>query len=181
MWSTIRRIVGSSRAWIGQRLHALSIAVSGVRREETGEPVLVYGAGDAGAMVVRDMQATAANRYRPIGFVDDDRSKSGRRIHGVPVLGTSDDLPRIMEERGPPEVLVAIPCAGETTHRSVLRRLDRYNVPVKTLPRLHELRECAVGGFKTLGIFPCRTCCGGGVWGWIWHPRAGYCAVAGSL
>ena len=61
-----------------------------------------------------------------------------------PVLGTSDDLPRIMRERKPSEVLVAIPRADEATRRSVLGRLDRYNVPVKTLPRLHELRECAV-------------------------------------
>ena len=49
-----------------------------------------------------------------------------------------------MRERKPSEVLVAIPRADEATRRSVLGRLDRYNVPVKTLPRLHELRECAV-------------------------------------
>ena len=107
--------------------------------------MLVYGAGEAGEQVVRDMQATAPKLYRPIGFVDDDRSKLGRRIHGLPVLGTSDDLPRLIKEKNPSEVLVAIPRAGEATHRSVLRCLDRYDVLVKTLPRLHELRECAVG------------------------------------
>ena len=103
-----------------------------------------------------------------------NRSKVGRRIRGVPVLGTSDDLPRIMRERKPSEVLVAIPRADEATRRSVLGRLDRYNVPVKTLPRLHELRECAVRvedirdislqdllsrGRVGMDLAPIRSCC----------------------
>ena len=106
--------------------------------------VLVYGAGDAGEMIVRDMKSKGGHRYRPIGFVDDDGSKVGLRIHGVPVLGTSDDLKRIMRERQPSEVLVAIPRAEGTTYRSVLRALDQYDVPVKTLPNLHELLDCKV-------------------------------------
>jgi len=111
-------------------------------RHTSGERrVLVYGAGDAGEMIVRDMRTKTSQSGKPVGFIDDDRAKIGLRIHGVPVLGTRDDLPRIMAAEKPDEILVAIPRADPAVFRKVVRALDRYNIPIKTLPSLREILD----------------------------------------
>ncbi len=108
-------------------------------RDRPGQGLLIYGAGDAGEMLVRDMRKNPAYGYEPIGFVDDDESKTGARIHGVPVLGTRRDLPRILEERRPEEILIAIPSAPPEVVREVVRILQPYKIPIKTVPRLRDI------------------------------------------
>ena len=71
--------------------------------------VLIIGAGDAGENIVREMQTHSTSSYTPIGFIDDDVSKVGKRIHGVKVLGTRLDLSKILHTHNPEEVLVALP------------------------------------------------------------------------
>jgi FlaA1/EpsC-like NDP-sugar epimerase len=104
--------------------------------------VLIYGAGDAGEMIVRDMKRYSA--YQPIGFVDDNVQKVGQRIHGVPVLGTRDDLSRVLAEKRPHEVLVAIPRVDPAGARSIVKALEPFKMPIRTLPNLRDLEECRV-------------------------------------
>ena len=109
--------------------------------ETGGRKVLIYGAGDAGEAVVREMRLSLSTDYNPVGFVDDDRTKVGERIHGIPVLGTRDDLPAIMKRYQPDEVLVTIPRADPSTYRAVVRALEPFAVPIKTLPHLREILD----------------------------------------
>ena len=103
--------------------------------------VLIYGAGDAGEAVVREMRLRLSSDYSPVGFVDDDRNKVGHRIHGIPVLGTREDLPAIMKRHRPDEVIVTIPRAEPSTYRRVVRALEPFQVPIKTLPHLREILD----------------------------------------
>jgi FlaA1/EpsC-like NDP-sugar epimerase len=104
-----------------------------------GREVIVVGAGDAGRTVVAEMQRSRMLRYTPIGFVDDDATKKNIRILGVRVLGTTAELPRIVREYAPDEVLIAIPSASGEVRARVVEAAQASNVPVKTLPGLYEL------------------------------------------
>jgi FlaA1/EpsC-like NDP-sugar epimerase len=104
-----------------------------------GKEVIVVGAGDAGRLVVQEMQRSRMLSYTPIGFVDDDPAKRNTRILGVRVLGTMEELPRIVREFKPDEVLIAIPSASGETRRRVVEAAQEANVQVKTLPGLYEL------------------------------------------
>jgi FlaA1/EpsC-like NDP-sugar epimerase len=88
-------------------------------------------------MIVREMRR--AGPYRPVGFVDDDPLKIGRTIHGVTVLGTADELPQILENTKPQEVLIAMPTANAAAIRRLVHRLENYKLPITTIPDLKEL------------------------------------------
>jgi FlaA1/EpsC-like NDP-sugar epimerase len=104
-----------------------------------GKEVLIVGAGDAGQLMVREMQRNRQLHYTPIGFVDDDPRKRGDRIHGVRILGTTDDIAHVLRDNKPDEVLIAIPSAPGAVRRQIVEACRAQNVPVKTLPGLHEL------------------------------------------
>jgi FlaA1/EpsC-like NDP-sugar epimerase len=104
--------------------------------------VLIYGAGDAGEMVVRDMKNNAAvYKYKPIGFIDDNPEKMGQRIHGVPVLGSRRQLRDILEKKRPQEVVIAIASAQRALLRDVVQSLEALNISIKTLPNLREIKD----------------------------------------
>jgi FlaA1/EpsC-like NDP-sugar epimerase len=109
-----------------------------------GKRVLIYGAGDAGEMIVRDMKHHSDYRYEPVGFVDDDASKVGQRIHGVRVFGTRSSLPEIIVKQSIDEIILAIPSADPSVMREVLKTLQQFNIPIKTLPNLSDILDGTV-------------------------------------
>jgi FlaA1/EpsC-like NDP-sugar epimerase len=104
-----------------------------------GKEVLVVGAGDAGQLVIREMQRNRQLGYTPIGLIDDDPRKKNLRIHGVRVLGTTDDIAHILRDNRPDEVILAIPSASGEMRQRIVNVTREGNVPVKTLPGLYEL------------------------------------------
>src|SRR5438105_8302857 len=104
-----------------------------------GKEVLVVGAGDAGQLVIRELQRNPQLGSTPIGLIDDDRRKKNLRVHGVRVLGTTFDLPHILRDNRPDEVLIAIPSASGEVRQRIVTMTREGNVPVKTLPGLYEL------------------------------------------
>jgi FlaA1/EpsC-like NDP-sugar epimerase len=104
-----------------------------------GKEVLVVGAGDAGQLLVREMQRNRSLASTPVGLVDDDPRKKNLRIHGVRVLGTTDQLSHILRDHRPDEVLIAMPSAPGELRRKIVDVTRSEGIPVKTLPGLHEL------------------------------------------
>jgi FlaA1/EpsC-like NDP-sugar epimerase len=104
-----------------------------------GKEVIVVGAGDAAQLIVKEMQKNHALGSTPIGLIDDDPRKKNLRLHGVRVLGTTDELPQILRENRPDEVLIAIPSASGAVRQRIVNITQQVGIPVKTLPGLYEL------------------------------------------
>jgi len=123
-------------------------------RPNRDKRVLIYGAGDAGEMIVRDMRKNPFYEYEPVGFVDDDPAKGGLKIHGLKVLGTRSDLGRVIATTRPDAVLVAIARAAPPTVRTIVKALEPFKVPIQKLPSLRDLLDgrVNVGQIRTLSI-----------------------------
>jgi len=107
-----------------------------------GKEAIVVGAGDAAQLVIKEMLRNPGLGYTPIGIVDDDPRKRNLRLHGIRVLGTTTDLPQLIRERRPDEVLIAMPSASGEVRGKIVEAAREAGLPVKTLPGLTEL----VGG-----------------------------------
>jgi FlaA1/EpsC-like NDP-sugar epimerase len=132
---------------IGVRVVARSLyerrPFGGFRPGGRGERnVLIVGAGDGGRLVLREILRNRELGLRPVGFADDDQGKHGLRIDGVKVRGdTEADLPRILDETEPDEVIIAIPSAPGETRARVVRECRKRSVAVRTLPTVFELLQ----------------------------------------
>lgn len=101
--------------------------------------VLIAGAGQAGAMVIREMRRDRQRRYEPVCLVDDNEEKRGMEIGGVRVKGCSQDLPRFVDELGIDEVILAMPSAPKTLVRNLLAECRQLNVPLRVVPGIGQL------------------------------------------
>ena len=122
-----------ARAANDRRLPGLRSAARGRRN------VLIVGAGQGGRLVCQELARNADLGLHPVGFVDDDPLKRRLRFEGVRVRGTTRDLPQILDDAEPDEVIIAIPSApGELRGRVVTACRER-GIPVRTLPTVFEL------------------------------------------
>jgi UDP-GlcNAc:undecaprenyl-phosphate GlcNAc-1-phosphate transferase len=92
---------------IGSRLSFRFVADLASRHQTEGRRALIYGAGDGGAMLVRELRNNAKRQYQPVGFIDDDPSKLHRRILGVQVLGDLRDIEGVLARVRPEVVIIS--------------------------------------------------------------------------
>src|SRR5271166_6634705 len=132
---------------VGVRAIARSIyerrPLAAFRAGRKGErTVLIAGAGEGGRMVAREIMRNRELGLVPIGFLDDDPHKRRLRIDGVRVRGNTEaDLPRILDEAEPDEVIIAIPSAPGSTRARIVRECRQRCIPVRTLPTVFELLQ----------------------------------------
>jgi len=108
-------------------------------RAGPGGVALIVGAGEAGEQLMRQILHDGRCPYRVAGFIDDDSSKLGRSLHGVPVLGTCDDLRRLVVLHDVTHLLVAVPSASGERVRRILEVGMEAGVEIKLVPPLREL------------------------------------------
>jgi FlaA1/EpsC-like NDP-sugar epimerase len=108
-------------------------------RTEPPSRVLVVGAGDAGAMIVREMHNNPGINLLPLGFVDDDERKIGNYIHGLKVYGSRKDIPEIARRLKVDQALIAMPTAPGKSIREIVKICEETGLRYRTLPGLFEL------------------------------------------
>src|SRR6478736_4509898 len=107
----------------------------GFRPARDALDVLIVGAGSGGQAILREILRNPALSYRPVGFLDDNpRMRGLRHEEGVPVLGgtTGNELPRVLDEVEPDEVIIAIPSAPGTLRARVMTACRARGIPVRT-------------------------------------------------
>ena len=101
--------------------------------------VIIVGAGDAGAMIARELIHRYQASKELVGFVDDDPSKRFQMLLGAKILGYRDDLAELVERHGVDEIIIAIPSAGGSVLREIVRLCKTLGCVVKTVPGIYEL------------------------------------------
>ena len=128
---------------IGAARLAERLLNEGFRRVGAPAPrrVLIFGAGDGGDLVLRELRQNRQLNYRPVALLDDDRRKIGRTIHGVPVRGTRDDLGRIARQLQVEEMIIAIPSATDAQLAGVYERCIEHGVRWRHASMLFPTRD----------------------------------------
>ncbi|MBW2646313.1 MAG: polysaccharide biosynthesis protein [Deltaproteobacteria bacterium] len=111
--------------------------------------LIIIGAGDAGEKVVREIYDNPRMQYRVVGFVDDDKNKVGKQIHGIKVLGRVSALKEIVKSESVDEILIAAPSAMGEDMRRIVEICDSTKIPYKTLPGMGEIIDGKVS-MKTI-------------------------------
>jgi len=111
------------------------VSPAGLRR------VLVIGAGDVGEGVIRELYRLPVERYHVVGFIDDDPRKRGTRIHGVPVLGSVDELAEIAEKQNAEEVVIALPKPTRDELRRIIEVCKGQRLTFRIVPGVADLIE----------------------------------------
>jgi FlaA1/EpsC-like NDP-sugar epimerase len=102
---------------------------------------LIIGAGDAASQLIRQARLDPVSGIRPVGLVDDNPSKRNIELHGVPVLGTTRDLDRLVVDHRVELLVVAIAAATRDEMRKIAERCTGLNVEFKIVPSLLELMD----------------------------------------
>ncbi|KXS33254.1 MAG: Polysaccharide biosynthesis protein CapD [Candidatus Gallionella acididurans] len=102
-----------------------------------GEPVLVLGAGDAAANLAKDLIASSA--WRLVGFLDDDKNKIGRMLHGIRVLGNLESLPERAKRHGVTQVIIAMPSSSHQQRKRAIQLCNDAQVKTLTVPSFDDL------------------------------------------
>jgi len=109
-------------------------------RKMTGKRTIIIGAGEAGALLARDLKSNPGE-FMPIGFIDDSPDKIRRSIAGLPVLGSINELANIVRDKNISVVLIAMPSASNKRIREIFDITASLRVSVRSLPSLRELVE----------------------------------------
>lgn len=132
-WMLNILLIGGSRfIWRMFRDHVMN---SGVKKKRT----LIIGAGAAGEMVARQLLNSNESELKPVAFLDDDVRKRKIQIHGVPVIGSIDDIGRIVKEIKIEHIIIAIPSMKRKRLNEVFENCSNTGVKTQIIPRIEDI------------------------------------------
>ncbi|MFQ9309625.1 MAG: polysaccharide biosynthesis protein [Paraclostridium sordellii] len=118
---------------IGRRL------ISRCRINDKMKKVLIVGGGNAGDMVIQELKNNPQLHKKPIGIVDDDNNKKGRRIHNVPIIGTIKEIEDIVKINDIDEIIISIANISKSKKREIIEICKNTKCKLKTIPGVYEI------------------------------------------
>ncbi|MTI80473.1 MAG: polysaccharide biosynthesis protein [Firmicutes bacterium] len=110
-------------------------------KENGNRSILIYGAGDAGALVAKEYRNHYNGNQPVVGYVDDNPAKLNLTIHGFPVLGSRKDIPNILEKYSVDEIIIAMPSIPGTEISEIINQCKNLVPEIKILPGLYQLLD----------------------------------------
>ena len=112
------------------------------KRDINSENVLIYGAGEAGVLLVKESRINPNFPYRIVGFLDDNPNKKGGKVYGLKVLGGLEDVKKIIEKYDVSKIIISMPSVEQSKISNILKELNKLkDVSVKILPNVDNLIE----------------------------------------
>ena len=112
------------------------------KRDINSENVLIYGAGEAGVLLVKESRINPNFPYKIVGFLDDNPNKKGGKVYGLKVLGGLEDVEKIIEKNDVSKIIISMPSVEQSKISSILKELNKLkDVSVKILPNVDNLIE----------------------------------------
>lgn len=118
------------------------------RFRQKGENILIYGAGDTGEMVMREIKRNRALNYNPIGFIDDDSFKLGAKIQGLRVIGNKDKIKELAQEHDIKEVLIAVPSININNFSEIVSICKKCNLSYRKIKGILDVEKEIVDEFN---------------------------------
>ncbi|MBI3599944.1 MAG: hypothetical protein HY097_04810 [Nitrospinae bacterium] len=135
-WMLTIGMIGGSRLAI----RVLKEYMSDYRKDD-GKRVVIIGAGDAGELVLREIRNNHEINFNVVGFIDDDPVKQKYKIHGIPVLGKTEDLSAIKQKYLIEDAIIAIPSASQEIMNRIINKCKNADLEVRTLPAIKGFME----------------------------------------
>ncbi|MBC7795615.1 MAG: polysaccharide biosynthesis protein [Pyrinomonadaceae bacterium] len=109
------------------------------RRFNKRKTALFVGAGQTGALAVKEILRREDVALEVKGFVDDDKRKKNGSVNGIKVLGSTEDLPRLVSEMNIDEVILSLDESSSKNLRRILEICQKINVKTQIIPNIHEI------------------------------------------
>ncbi len=136
-WLLNSILIGASRLW--WRL----IRDYHLREHLNNKRVLIVGAGNSGAMLVRQIHGNPKIKLTVVAFVDDDSNKIGKMLLGIPIVGMRTDIPQLVESLKIDEIIIAMPSAGRVVIREIVEFGKLASVSIRILPYIYNIARNA--------------------------------------
>ena len=112
------------------------------RSDANSENVLIYGAGEAGVLLVKESRINPNFSYRIVGFLDDNPNKKGGKVYGLKVLGGLEEVEKIVEKNDVSKIIISMPSVEQSKISNILKELNKLkDISVKILPNVDNLIE----------------------------------------
>ena len=112
------------------------------KSDVNSENVLIYGAGEAGVLLVKESRINPNFPYRIVGFLDDNPNKKGGKVYGLKVLGGLEDVEKVVEKSDVSKIIISMPSVEQSKISNILKELNKLkDISVKILPNVDNLIE----------------------------------------
>ncbi|NTW71220.1 MAG: polysaccharide biosynthesis protein [Eubacteriaceae bacterium] len=125
----------------GIRMMYRTVTAKTTKYRDWGEKkrVMIVGAGDAGAMLIKEINNHSQLKSKTVALIDDDFKKLGLRINGVPVMGNKEDIPEVARKMKIDEIVIAIPSANKQEVQEIVEICKKTRARLKILPGMYEI------------------------------------------